>query len=171
MTKVKSYPKEKDQPKKERVYHNRYSNPRRSPELIQAVLDHIILDKMSLSKACKEENLSDGLFRYWMKDDDDLVERYTRACEIRWNSLADEIFDISDDNTDDDIFTEDGKRMPNTEWLSRSRLRVDTRKWFLSKVLPKVYGDKLEVDNKGEVGLNINVINYANLKKGNNEDE
>lgn len=26
--------------------------------------------------------------------------------------------------------------------VSRSRLRVDTRKWMLSKMLPKIYGDK-----------------------------
>ena len=28
------------------------------------------------------------------------------------------------------------------------RLRVDTRKWLLSKALPKIYGDRLEVDAK-----------------------
>jgi hypothetical protein len=26
----------------------------------------------------------------------------------------------------------------------RDRLRVDTRKWLLSKALPKIYGDKVE---------------------------
>jgi hypothetical protein len=31
----------------------------------------------------------------------------------------------------------------NGENLQRSRLRVDTRKWLLSKALPKIYGDKL----------------------------
>ena len=27
--------------------------------------------------------------------------------------------------------------------IARSRLRVDARKWLLSKMLPKVYGDKV----------------------------
>jgi len=27
--------------------------------------------------------------------------------------------------------------------VARDRLRVDTRKWLLSKALPKIYGDKL----------------------------
>ena len=31
---------------------------------------------------------------------------------------------------------------------NRNRLRVDTRKWLLSKALPKIYGDRLEVNQK-----------------------
>ncbi len=34
----------------------------------------------------------------------------------------------------------------NPEVIGRSRLRVDTRKWYLSKVLPKVYGDRTVID-------------------------
>ena len=33
----------------------------------------------------------------------------------------------------------------NGEHIQRSRVRIDTRKWLLSKMLPKVYGDKAEV--------------------------
>jgi hypothetical protein len=33
----------------------------------------------------------------------------------------------------------------NGEHIQRSRVRIDTRKWLLSKMLPKVYGDKTEV--------------------------
>ena len=29
--------------------------------------------------------------------------------------------------------------------------QIDTRKWLLSKALPKIYGDKLEVETKGKV--------------------
>jgi hypothetical protein len=34
----------------------------------------------------------------------------------------------------------------------RSRVRIDTRKWILSKMLPKVYGDKAEVAVTGANG-------------------
>jgi hypothetical protein len=30
---------------------------------------------------------------------------------------------------------------------------VDSRKWLLSKVLPKVYGDKVAVDHAGGVSI------------------
>ena len=33
--------------------------------------------------------------------------------------------------------------------MLRSRLRVDTRKWVLSKMLPKLYGDKLQHTGEG----------------------
>ena len=34
----------------------------------------------------------------------------------------------------------------NGEHVQRSKLRVDTRKWYLSKILPKKYGDKINVE-------------------------
>ena len=34
--------------------------------------------------------------------------------------------------------------------VMRSRLRVDTRKWYLSKIVPKKYGEKLDLTSKGE---------------------
>lgn len=40
----------------------------------------------------------------------------------------------------------------------RSRLRVDTRKWYLSKVLPKKFGEKMDVTSGGEK-IESNVIN------------
>lgn len=34
------------------------------------------------------------------------------------------------------------------DMIEHRRLQVDTRKWALSKALPNIYGDKLEVGNK-----------------------
>jgi Bacteriophage Sf6, terminase small subunit-like len=34
----------------------------------------------------------------------------------------------------------------DAEHVQRSRLRVEARKWLLSKALPKVYGDKLDLN-------------------------
>ena len=39
--------------------------------------------------------------------------------------------------------------------MQRSRLRVETRKWFLSKLAPKRYGDRQAVDMTGQVTFNI----------------
>ena len=47
-----------------------------------------------------------------------------------------------------------------SEAVLRSRLRVETRKWLLAKMLPKVYGDKLVTEHTGKDGeaieLNVN---------------
>ena len=49
------------------------------------------------------------------------------------------------------------------------RIRVDTRKWLLSKVLPKVYGDKLTVAGDAKapihyvVGIHLTALSNAEL--------
>ena len=44
---------------------------------------------------------------------------------------------------------EDGKETVDHERIARSRLRVDSRKWVASKLLPKVYGDRLQHTGDG----------------------
>jgi len=78
-------------------------------------------------------------------------EQYACAREAQAEVLADEIIDIADDVTQDDLFTDEGKRCPNTEWITRSRLRVDARKWFAGKVSPKKYGDKQDLNITGKL--------------------
>ena len=45
--------------------------------------------------------------------------------------------------------------------LAHRKLQVDTRKWLASKLKPKKYGDKLEVDNKGQLTLNVGIKRFA----------
>jgi hypothetical protein len=54
--------------------------------------------------------------------------------------MADELLDIADDATND-FMERNGKLLPNHAAINRSRLRVDIRKWLLSKALPKVKTD------------------------------
>lgn len=68
-------------------------------------------------------------------DRDELAVRYTRAREqqaLRW---GDEIVGIAD--------TEDDPR--------RAQVRIDARKWVSAKLLPRVYGDRHQVDVSGQV--------------------
>ena len=58
--------------------------------------------------------------------------------------LAEEIISISDNSTHDTVYDQDGNAKCNNEWIARSRLRVDSRKWIASKMLPKLYGDKVQ---------------------------
>ena len=144
---MKACPKEKDKPKKKVT-----GRPaKKSTELIKRILISISVDRLSLRKACEKESISDGTFIMWVLEDETLSEQYARCMRIRNERMAEEIIDISDDVTEDDIFDENGNRKANNEWIARSRLRVDTRKWLLSKLLPKKFGDKLEIENKGEI--------------------
>lgn len=93
----------------------------------------------------------------WVNTDKEFGERYRKAKEVRAEMLADEIMDIADDSTNDFIETENGKAI-DYEHINRSRLRVDSRKWYASKILQKQYGDKT-----GDIHLNSTVNNIVVL--------
>jgi hypothetical protein len=52
-----------------------------------------------------------------------------------------EALDIADENQHDTIKRQDGSEGPDSEWISRSRLRVETRLKLLAKWDPKRYGE------------------------------
>jgi hypothetical protein len=68
--------------------------------------------------------------------------------------MFDELNEIADDGSNDYMEKErqDGSSFTvvDSEHIQRSRLRVDTRKWYLSKVLPKKFGDKVDVTTNGK---------------------
>ena len=70
--------------------------------------------------------------------------------------MSDELIDIAGDGTGDFVEKErpDGSKFAafDAEHLQRSRPRVDTRKWLLSKALPKISGDKLTAEVTGQDG-------------------
>jgi hypothetical protein len=106
----------------------------------------------SLVSICKQEGFPSVETVYlWLRDESkkDFLNTYTRAREDQADTLADEILDIADEATttvkEHDGFTE--VVFDNTA-VARNRLRVESRKWIASKLKPKKYGDKVEVDNK-----------------------
>jgi len=76
------------------------------------------------------------------------VQQYARAREAQADKLAEDILAIADDGTSDVYLDADGNERTNQDVIARSRLRVDARKWLASKMAPKKYGDKLDVDAK-----------------------
>ena len=84
----------------------------------------------------------------WRLDHDEFADLYTRAKCAQVEYLVDEIITISDDSSKDEHITEAGKKACNAEYLNRSRLRVDTRKWIAAKLAPRLYGDRTIVEQK-----------------------
>ena len=66
-------------------------------------------------------------------------QRYARARDAGYERMADELVEISDADC-----TADGK--PDNALVQQARLRVETRKWILSKMLPKRYGDRITAE-------------------------
>lgn len=82
---------------------------------------------------------------------DGFPARYATARSVYLEHLAEDILEISDDSSRDEIETEDGTSV-NHEVIQRSRLRVDSRKWLLSKLRPDKYGDRIAAELSGPAG-------------------
>lgn len=119
-----------------------------TPELAREICLRIAAGA-SVRSICEDEAMpSEATVRAWAVDDlDGFSAQYTRAIQIRAMGWADEIVDISDDGRNDTYIDDNGNERTDNERVARSRLRVDTRKWMLSKMLPKVYGDTLDVNH------------------------
>ena len=99
-----------------------------------------------------------GAVCQWVSAGGEFANQYARARAVGYEYMADEIIAISDDSTNDTVETDNGKEVANSEWIARSKLRVDSRKWLLSKMLPKVYGDKLELDGKVDGDRTLTIV-------------
>lgn len=80
----------------------------------------------------------------------DFSEQYARALDIRTEYWAEELIDIADDVDADYLFTDDGKRIFNSENVQRARVRIDSRKWLMGKLKPKKYGEKVTQELIGD---------------------
>lgn len=112
----------------------------------------------TLRSVCKDDGVPpESTVRTWVLDDrEGFAAQYARAREIGYGSMADEIIEIADNSSLDVIKgDEETADRVNTEFVARSRLKVDTRKWLLSKALPKVYGDKITQELTGKDGKDL----------------
>jgi len=125
-----------------------------SDELADEICELIATTDRGLHSICKEFNISVVSVFNWLKDNkhEYFLNNYARAKEAQAELMAGEIVQIADrpligeviKETKDGTFTETGDN------VQRSRLMVESRKWVASKLLPKKYGDKVDVTSNGE---------------------
>lgn len=121
-----------------------------NPDTFEAICAHIETTGDGVLKTCTQMHVSPKCFYEFRDSSDEAGKRYARAKEIQADAIVEECIAISDDTTNDDIVDKDGNEHPNSEWISRSRLKVDTRKWLAAKLRPKKYGDKVDVTSGNE---------------------
>lgn len=97
----------------------------------------------NLSKACRETGMSKTSFLRWCDESKENADRYVRAREAGLDSEADR-------GIEEALAAEDA---------GLGRLALDARKWYLSKLMPKKYGDKQLVgsdpDNPLPAGVSV----------------
>ena len=114
-----------------------------------AILEDICTG-VSVREACSKAGVPERTFRANVD-----ATRYARAREACAHAIAEDILEIAD-NGKNDWMEAHGKDdlgwVSNGEHIQRSKLRVDARKWLLSKIAPKHYGDKQSVEHSGPDG-------------------
>ena len=107
-----------------------------------------------LVKICKDDHLpARQTVISWLFKHKEFADRYAQAREAQADFLLEELLDIAD-NTEGDTYTDaKGNVRVDHENINRSRLRVDTRKWVITKLAPKKYGDRVEEVAKEELTI------------------
>jgi hypothetical protein len=103
---------------------------------------------MSCWKACEKAGVKNSTFMLWLSQDSALAESYAQARENFVERIAQEVMELSDVDVGE---TPDGRK----DWaaVQKHKLQVDTRKWLLSKLAPKKYGEKIEISGDKESPL------------------
>lgn len=129
-----------------------------TPE-IAAFICKQLADGKSLRETCEGDGMpSEATVRSWALDDiQGFAAQYARAREIGYERLADEILRIAD-TPEVGIKTTtkaSGVETVEGDMIEHRRLRVDARKWMLAKMLPKKYGEKLELSGDKNNPLHV----------------
>jgi hypothetical protein len=126
-----------------------------SEEIAERICGEISAGK-SLRSICEQEGMptKTTVFR-WLASEEAFRDQYARARETQADAMLEEILEIADDGRSDSYTDDEGNVRTDQDVIARSRLRVDTRKWAMSKMAPKKYGDKLDVNHDGKVTVQI----------------
>jgi hypothetical protein len=141
-----------------RIEKTKTAKPERDKAAIcQAVLQGM-RDGLSAFKACQAAGVPQSTFNRWVDADAKLAEDYAHAREDLIERIANEVMELAD--SDVPVIGE-GKK----DWqaIQKHKLQVDTRKWLLSKLAPKKYGDRLELAGDKENPLQVQTIDASKL--------
>ena len=121
----------------------------RSKDLLEQIFERVAKGE-SLNRICLEPGMpARKTFYEWVAEDETVLRRYEFAMIMRADTFAEETIEIADDDGDDWKTGKDGSMIPDYEIVQRSKLRVDARKWYASKLAPKKYGDKVVNEHQG----------------------
>jgi hypothetical protein len=109
-----------------------------------------------LAQICRDDGLCDpSTWRDWCAADEILAIAYARAREDGFDQIALDCLAIADETSNDTKLVGSGDsehEVANSEWISRSKLRVETRLKLLAKWDPKRYGERVVNENVGQDG-------------------
>ena len=130
-----------------------------SKEQKEEILNNIfnmIESGKSLRFALSQIPLSSSTFFIWIEEYPEKSKQYAYVTDIRTELKFESIEqDYSEEPQRD---AETGRI--DSAWVQLQRLKIDSKKWELSKLNPKKYGDKIQQEHSGE--LKTTIISLGN---------
>lgn len=124
----------------------------------------LLAEGKSLAAVCDDEAMphKSTVFR-WLYRHAEFRDRYAYAKEISCYAVEEEAYEIADDGRNDwmEVHDKDGECVGykvNGEHVQRSRLRVDTRKWFMERIAAKRFGNKVGVTHDLQEGGTLEAL-------------
>lgn len=133
---------------------------------IAAIICERIADGNSLRTICAEDGMPNkATVLRWISSNDAFRDQYARAREAQADALFDEILAIADAPLIGEkikIDKDGNKEITRGDMIEHRRLQVDTREWMASKLQPKKYGDKQQLEHSGVDGAPlVPIINLS----------
>jgi hypothetical protein len=126
-----------------------------SPALVEEIIARMV-EGESLNSICRDPLMPrKQLVFEWLAAYPDFANQYARATEMRTEHYFEELYEAATDGRNDfydrPVYNGKGElvrheRVLDSEAVARSRLRVDALKWMMSKMNPRKFGDKLDVN-------------------------
>jgi len=126
-----------------------------TPELAAKICERLAAGE-SLKTICSDDDMpSEATVRGWVIDDKEgFAAPYCRARDVGLDCLADATIAIADTPVEGTKTVEKplGDEVTRGDMIEHRRLQVDTRKWYLAKLAPKRYGERLAHEISGPNG-------------------
>jgi len=131
----------------------RIPNSRYTDAIARKICERLMMGE-SMAQICKDPRMPTvRSVTRWLADPQlaDFREMYYFARRVQAEVRIDEIIEIADDTTNDweNVYDKNGEVVglkPNNEAIQRSRVRIDTRKWLAARLVPRIYGERKEID-------------------------
>lgn len=135
-------------------------------EMREAICDAIAEGKTVREICAADDMPAERTIYATLARDEAFVQQYARAKAVQADRMAEELLEISDDASNDwmERNAKEGEESGwtlNGEHVQRSRLRVDSRKWLMSKMAPKKYGEKIQHTGDGGGPLQVAEIRHV----------
>ena len=110
-----------------------------TPELAKQICD-LVSEGLSCRKAGDQLGIPNTTVRNWLCDFPEFAAQYAKASENRADFFFEKMVERADKITG-----------PGDAQVAR--VQIDTIKWACSKLLPKRYGEKVDLEHSGQVAI------------------